>query len=328
MKGILVALSIGILGVGVAFAQEQQEQQDRQFVQFAQMTDIYGSELIGAEVFVTDEEVVALVVESQPEHWESIGQIEDFLLSMEGEFLGVLLDVGQFLETDARMVVIGIEDLRFVKVMEVPEERDPEAEPMVEERGEGEVLIVLTATREELEQAPVYEGRTGMDQLEREPVEPAEPEEPAEAEEPVEPAEPEEPVEAEEPVEEEEPVAEPEVERVPAEEDPRVGVGEPGEEFERVEWTALTVEDLQRAEVYDRFDQRVSGISDILLSADGQQVEAVLIDVGGFLGIGARTVAIDMERLDILYDAQTDDIRVYLDMTEEELEAMPEFQRR
>ncbi len=301
MKGILVALSIGILGLGGALAQQEAEHEGR-FRQYSAETDIYASELLGAQVFVSETEVVAVAVEAQPEDWEHVANVEDIVFSQEGELIGVLIDIGTYLGTEARQVVVSMDELRFVELAEA-EMDDPER-----------VFVVFMASREELEDAAQYEGRIDREAVvEEEPVA----EEPVVEEEPV----------AEEPVAEE-PVEEAEVERVPAErEDDRLGVGEPGEEFERVEWTALTVDTLQRAEVYDRFDQRVTGISDVLLSADGERVEAVLVDVGGFLGIGTHTVAVDLDRLDILYDAQTDDVRVYLDMTVEELEAMPEFRR-
>jgi hypothetical protein len=47
----------------------------------------------------------------------------------------------------------------------------------------------------------------------------------------------------------------------------------------------------------------------------------------GSSALGARTVAVDMDQLDIQYDPQADDVRVYLAMTEEELENLPEYQR-
>jgi len=107
-----------------------------------------------------------------------------------------------------------------------------------------------------------------------------------------------------------------------------VGVGEPVgrvgsvaavEGFGRVETAAITVDDLRRAEVYDRHHVRVAGIQDVELTSDGQMI-AALIDVGGFLGrLGARTVAIPIEQLVIHRSTDLTQIRVYLDITEEEL---------
>jgi uncharacterized protein YrrD len=103
----------------------------------------------------------------------------------------------------------------------------------------------------------------------------------------------------------------------------RIGVAEPQEGFSTVAWSSLTVDQLRSAAVYDINNERVADISDVLLGT-GDTVEAVLIDVGGFLGIGARTVAVSMDQLEIQGNEDVSDLRVYLAITEEQLEALPE----
>jgi hypothetical protein len=105
--------------------------------------------------------------------------------------------------------------------------------------------------------------------------------------------------------------------------DGRVGV--PATGFEHVAPRDLTADDLMNAEVYDRFDERVAGISDVVLSSDGAEVEAVLVDVGGFLGLFTHTVLVDIDRLDVQRDAEQNQVRVYLDLSEEQLEALPAY---
>jgi sporulation protein YlmC with PRC-barrel domain len=112
----------------------------------------------------------------------------------------------------------------------------------------------------------------------------------------------------------------------------QVGVGEPVgrvgsvdavEGYGRVETTAITVDDLRRAEVYDRHNVRVAAIQDVELASDGQMT-AALVDVGGFLGIiGSRTVAIPIEQLVIHRSSDMAHVRVYLAITEEELLSLP-----
>jgi sporulation protein YlmC with PRC-barrel domain len=105
---------------------------------------------------------------------------------------------------------------------------------------------------------------------------------------------------------------------------PRVGVPQqPQEGFAAVDRTALTVDQLRGADVYDINNQRVSSISDVVLG-DGESVQAVLIDVGGFLGIGARTVAVPMDQVEIQGTEAGGDLRVFLNITQEQLEALPE----
>lgn len=104
---------------------------------------------------------------------------------------------------------------------------------------------------------------------------------------------------------------------------PRVGIAQPQEGFATVAWSTLSVDDLRRADVYDINNRRVSDISDILFDTDGN-VEAVLINVGGFLGIGQRSVAIPMDQLEIQGKQDLSDLRVYLAITQQQLEALPE----
>ncbi len=154
-----------------------------------------------------------------------------------------------------------------------------------------EVYVVFTATREQLEGAPEYD-RTSADATADRAADPA-------------------------------PVGD--ADRSPRPEDDRLGLADPQAGFAPVERGVLTVDDLTSAVVYDRFDERVSDISDVLLSADGGQVVGVLIDIGGFFGLGARSVAVDIDDLEVLYSAERDETRVYLALTEEELENLPEY---
>jgi sporulation protein YlmC with PRC-barrel domain len=107
----------------------------------------------------------------------------------------------------------------------------------------------------------------------------------------------------------------------------RIGVPEvPDDRFTPVPVTELTVDELTGADVYDRHGDRVTGVSDVVLSSGGDEVEALLIDVGGFLGLFSHTVSVDVEQLEIQADARTDELRVFLDLSEEQLEALPEYQ--
>ena len=69
----------------------------------------------------------------------------------------------------------------------------------------------------------------------------------------------------------------------------------------------------------------IGEIDDLLLTPEGQ-VKAVLVDIGGFLGIGERTVAVDMNELHMLTDENGDRF-VTIAATRESLEAAPEFER-
>ena len=83
--------------------------------------------------------------------------------------------------------------------------------------------------------------------------------------------------------------------------------------------------DLEGAVVYDETDAEIGEVSEILLSADGTAEKAV-IDVGGFIGIGEKSVAVPFEELALLKTEADGEIFVYVAATKEELEAMPEFE--
>jgi hypothetical protein len=65
------------------------------------------------------------------------------------------------------------------------------------------------------------------------------------------------------------------------------------------------------------------------MTEDGQ-IEAVIVDVGGFLGIGTRSVALSMEEVQFRRGEGGffgNELRAYVNATEEELEQLPEWEQ-
>lgn len=87
----------------------------------------------------------------------------------------------------------------------------------------------------------------------------------------------------------------------------------------------LTSEKLTGAKVYDGTDAVIGEVANLVLSADGQ-VTQVIVDVGGFLGMGEKPVALPLADIDILRATEGDELRVYLSQTKEQLEAMPNYE--
>jgi hypothetical protein len=77
------------------------------------------------------------------------------------------------------------------------------------------------------------------------------------------------------------------------------------------------------ATVYDTQNQKVGDIKDIIIDRDGK-VAAVVIDVGAFLGIGGKNVAVSMNDLKITQD-NSNKPRVTADMTKDQLKAAQAF---
>ena len=87
----------------------------------------------------------------------------------------------------------------------------------------------------------------------------------------------------------------------------------------------LTSDKLTGASVYDANDEEIGNVSTLVLTADGQ-VDQAIIDVGGWLGMGEKPVALSLTDIDILRNEAGDEVRVYLTKTKAELEAMPAFE--
>lgn len=66
----------------------------------------------------------------------------------------------------------------------------------------------------------------------------------------------------------------------------------------------------------------IANVSDLVMTADGELVGYVA-DIGGFLGLGAHTVLLDKDMLHVTQFG--DDVVLATNYTQEELEALPEF---
>jgi sporulation protein YlmC with PRC-barrel domain len=77
------------------------------------------------------------------------------------------------------------------------------------------------------------------------------------------------------------------------------------------------------ATVYDAQNQKLGDIKDIILDKDGK-VAAVVLDVGAFLGVGGKYVAVGMNDLKITQDNNKP--RFAVDMTKDQLKAAQAFE--
>jgi sporulation protein YlmC with PRC-barrel domain len=71
--------------------------------------------------------------------------------------------------------------------------------------------------------------------------------------------------------------------------------------------------------VYDVQNRDIGKVSDLVLDRDGK-VAAVVVDVGSFLGMGGRNIAVQLS------DLKTDNNRLTLDRTKEQLAQMPNYE--
>jgi sporulation protein YlmC with PRC-barrel domain len=70
--------------------------------------------------------------------------------------------------------------------------------------------------------------------------------------------------------------------------------------------------------VYDVQNRKIGKVQDLVLNRDGK-IAAVVVDVGTFLGMGGKNVAVQLS------DLKTDNNRLTLDRTKEQLQQMANY---
>ncbi len=86
--------------------------------------------------------------------------------------------------------------------------------------------------------------------------------------------------------------------------------------------TELSADKLKGTTVYGADDANLGEIGDVVLT--GEKVDAVIIDVGGFLGMGEKPVAVGMDNLAFMADKDGNHY-LYTTFTKAQLEAAPAY---
>ena len=275
---------------------------DANFRTEADPMEIHASAFIGKRVYSSEAEIEGDAYDGVQADWEDIGEINDVIMSRDGQVEAVLVDIGGFLGIGERQVAVDMQSIRFVA-------DDATAEDL------SDYFLVMSAPRAMLEEAPEYKGyhdAAMMKDSAEESVDTAAEnvEETAEA--------------AAENVEE---TAEAAAETTEAAaENAAAEMREPimREGYMAAEQADLTTEMLTGAPVYDATDEWIGEVSELIIDTEGKITNAV-IDVGGFLGIGEKPVELKIGDVDILRADGGTDLRVYVPMTKEELEALPTY---
>jgi sporulation protein YlmC with PRC-barrel domain len=256
---------------------------------------ITASDFIGKRVYAAEVAVDADEYAGVQDGWNDIGEINDVILTRDGRVDAVLVDIGGFLGMGERQVAVGMESIRFVSDGATAEDVN-------------DYFLVVNADRATLEGAPDFM-RTGAL-----PAEMADPTDTANDA----------PAMTNIPgVDEATGAANTDVATTEPSADGNVTAGgKMVEGYAAVDLTGLTTEQLIGARVHGPNDEEVGEISEVVLDADGA-LGQVIIDVGGFLGIGQKPVAIEMNSVQILQATDGETLRVYVPMTQEELEQMP-----
>lgn len=257
-------------------------------------SDFFASDLIGMRIYNSETEIDAnmTIADDGEKEWDDIGEINDIIVGQDGKVKAVILGVGGFLGMGERDVTVSMDAIKVVR----------------EDGDSNDRFLVVTTSKEMLEQAPEFD--RGMDDDMENAVENSE----AKAEDMAETAE----------VKTEQAVAATSnaVSEMDRDMMDRPAVTRDG--YQDVEWTELTADDLEGARIYGPNDEDVGEIDELILNDNGQ-ITHVLADIGGFLGMGERTVKLSFEELQLIRN-NDNDVRIYVDSTEETLEQLPEYE--
>ncbi|MFX0546239.1 PRC-barrel domain-containing protein [Roseovarius sp. S1116L3] len=305
MKRFLTTTAIVLAMTGVA--QGQTNEGSFGEVKY-QQGDFYASDLIGMRIYNSENEMNAdaTIADGGEQEWDDIGEINDLIVTKDGQVSAVVLGVGGFLGMGERDVTVSMDDITVVR-----------------EEGDGDDrFLVVSTSKEALEAAPAFErdmnnGRgdqtasmaaeedgTKVETSEAEMAQTQEASKEADANASNDDAA----VESDRPM-----LTRPAVER------------EGYREADMGAVRQMTSEDLEGTLVYGSNDESVGEIESLVLG-DGGKVDRVVINVGGFLGLGEKPVAVTFDELQILQAEDGDDLRIYIESTEEALENQPEFE--
>lgn len=248
---------------------------------------VAATDMIGARIYASEAAVDADAYAGVQDGWNDIGEVNDIILGRDGTVDAVLVDIGGFLGIGERQVAVDMAALRFVQ----DDATDAD-----------DWFLVMQADRAALDMAPAW-GTAGDDAAATdEVVVEGQASAPAEAEANAEAA--------------------PDADATASA--TTEGAASLPEGYVAVDRATLTAEMLTGANVRDTTDASIAEISDLVLTADGQVTDVVL-DVGGFLGIGAKAVAIPLDRLTVAQGG-AGDLAIWVDMTKDELEALPKYE--
>jgi sporulation protein YlmC with PRC-barrel domain len=226
--------------------------------------------------------------------WESIGGISDLVITKDGDVRGILIDVGGFLGFGARTVMIDIDELYFVADDSNPDALD-------------DFLVVASLSKEQLEALPEWDSEQLSIGYEATHIAPSST------------------VAADTGTATGTDTTD-QAAMSDAETDPmQSAASDLPDGYSVMDAEERTADRLMGAEAYSSEGESIATVSDLVLNDDGG-ASHVIMDVGGFLGMGSHTVAIDVEQVNILWNDADGDVVVQVPMTEDQLRDMPEYQ--
>ncbi|MDO8881549.1 PRC-barrel domain-containing protein [Pseudotabrizicola sp.] len=251
---------------------------------------VRASNFIGKRVYVTEQDTSTLSVDAiatADTNWENAGEISDLIISLNGDAEAVLVDFGGFLGIGEKTVAVSMANLVMV-----PDSNSPD-----------DYFIVFHGTKAALEGAPEFNPDMVF--------------EAAAVDATMAPADGMATTAPVDGVAATDPAMTP-----PATGSDMAAVTAPDE---MVDLTVMSEADLLGKRVVGPNDEDVGEISAVAVGADGT-INGAVVDVGGFLGIGEKRVALGSEALTIVRSASGTVEHFRVSMTQEQLESLPAYE--
>lgn len=351
MKRILATTALVLIMAGGAYSAQMGNYT-------AQPQDVEASDFIGSRIYAAETMPTTDTVKVGAEKdWADVGEINDVILGRDGQLKAVVLGVGGFLGMGEKSVAIPMQDVKFVKNGEGP----------------NDYFLVVNANKDSLTNAPAYvslEEKAAQQAAANDAAAPADttlttPTDTA-ADTTTAPADTttaadttaEKPADTAASATEEKPAdtaSTTATEQKPADastadntantdatttasttndsatqtmtDENRTRLVRPEvnpEGYKAAEVAELTADKLEGARVYGPKDEDVGEVNRIILDNNGQ-VQRIVLDVGGFLGVGERQIAVTPDELNIVRTDDGSEFRVYIDSNQATLKAQPEY---
>ncbi|QPH52302.1 PRC-barrel domain-containing protein [Pontivivens ytuae] len=357
MKTFLTTTALALTLGGAAIAQGADG-----YITTASESELMASDLLGATVHATEVEGEITYSAGMESEWDNIGEINDVIIAPNGQVAGVVLGVGGFLGMGEKSVALPMDQLRFVEgedretpfivvnataetleqapafTMDGNEQQADASSTEMQAETTAEVDASAEIEQETQQAADAIEqtgddiaagaaqlaadaeatGEAALQEIEQtadatgEAIAQESQELAAETE-----------AAGQEVMEETQQAADATSDAV-TETTAEMSAEADAETFVAVTAQDITVEELNGASVFTEQDENIGEIGDLVM--EGETVSEAIISFGGFLGLGQRDVAVPMDQLSLMMSEEGGELRVYVQATEEELEAMPEYE--
>jgi len=314
IRNLLATTALATLVATAAYAQQQPATTDAQTTQPA--AEQPAAPLVKANGSLATNMIGESVYNGTGDNAENIGDVNDIVMSKDGKVDAVVVGVGGFLGIGEHNVAVEFDKLSWAEA-------------------NGDRWLVFPATKEQLEAMPEFDRR---------PYDPAPAPVASNDTGATAPATSQAPASTDQAAENttEQPAATAEQPAAPAATDQKAAENTAEQPaatdttttaaIDKAQLTPVpadkltTEQDLVGTTVYGANDESVGEISDVVLTQDGK-IDAVIIDVGGFLGVGEKPVAVGFDKLSFMADKDGKKY-LYTPFSKEQLEAQPAYDEK